>query len=162
MSRSDFIVYQSYKIQSFQYRILNRIITCNHWLYNVKIKNSPLCDCGEDDTIEHFFIVCTECHNFWKALINWCENTAKIKYDWDNTDIMFGIGGSDPNAKTLNYIIILAKKYIHDQKLTNNKVSFLSFLQLLKGELELEKLICLKQDKEPSFNKKWGDILENL
>ena len=34
------------KLQSFQYKVLNRIISCNHWLHNIKIKDSPICKCG--------------------------------------------------------------------------------------------------------------------
>ena len=150
------------KLQSFQYRVLNRIITCNHWLYNVKIKDSPLCKCGSDDTMEHFFITCPDCSNFWNSLIRWCENTIEIHYTWDPTDIMFGIGGSDPNIDALNFIIILAKKYIHDQKLGGNTICFLGFLPLLKFQLEMENLICIKQGKENLFELKWSYIYDNL
>ena len=57
---SPFFTCRSTKLQSFQYRLLHRTITCNHWLFKVKIKDSPLCDwCKEDDTIEHFFYIVT-------------------------------------------------------------------------------------------------------
>ena len=49
------------RLQSLQYRLLHRIITCNHWLFNAKIKASPNCEtCKCDDTLEHFFVQCDE------------------------------------------------------------------------------------------------------
>ena len=44
------------KLQSFQYRIINRTITTNHWLFNAKLKDNPNCDtCHTNDTLEHVF-----------------------------------------------------------------------------------------------------------
>ena len=41
-------------LQSYQYKILNRILNCNYQLYKCKIKVGPECDsCGMIDTIEH-------------------------------------------------------------------------------------------------------------
>jgi hypothetical protein len=42
-------------LQSLQYKILNKIINCNYWLFKIKIKDSPMCRyCAVDETIEHF------------------------------------------------------------------------------------------------------------
>ena len=39
------------KLQSFQYRLLHRIITCNHWLFIVKVTDTPSCKyCKLDET----------------------------------------------------------------------------------------------------------------
>ena len=41
-------------LQSYQYKIVNRILNCNERLNKWKIKNGPECDsCGKIDTIEH-------------------------------------------------------------------------------------------------------------
>ena len=57
---------RSIRLQYFQYRILQRIITCNHWLYNAKIKDSPNCHCGQDDTLEHCLYECEYNYDFWQ------------------------------------------------------------------------------------------------
>ena len=41
-------------LQSYQYKIVNRILNCNERLNKWKIKKGPECDsCGEIDAIEH-------------------------------------------------------------------------------------------------------------
>ncbi len=48
------------KIQSFQFRIIHRIIPCNQWLKNLTIKKCEQCNyCGETDDIPHLFLYCT-------------------------------------------------------------------------------------------------------
>ncbi len=52
--------------QSFQYKLLHRVIACNAWLKNVRIKNTPTCQyCNEDDDIQHFHLFCSKTHDFW-------------------------------------------------------------------------------------------------
>ncbi len=53
------------KIQTFQYRILHRIIPCNTWLHNIKIKDNDSCDyCSGVDDILHFFKKCPKVNDF--------------------------------------------------------------------------------------------------
>ncbi len=52
-------------IQSFQFRIIHRIIPCNQWLKNVMIKKSEQCNyCGDTDDSCHFFYTVQRCMNF--------------------------------------------------------------------------------------------------
>ena len=52
-SRHFKICHEAY-LQTFQYKILHRIIPCNHWLFNIKVKSSPNCTlCNVDDNITH-------------------------------------------------------------------------------------------------------------
>ena len=56
--------------QSFQYKILNRILNCNANLYKWKIINSNLCAyCDEIDNIEHRLFTCEESNTFWKRIV---------------------------------------------------------------------------------------------
>ena len=48
----------------------------------------------------------------------------------------------------LNFILVLAKKYIHDCKMTSQNITFLSFLVLLHQELSFEEQICTKNQRE--------------
>ena len=69
------------KLQSFLYRLLHRIITCNHWLFIAKIKDTPSCKyCKLDYTIEHFFWHCTDVANFWRRLTTWWNRI--VDEDW--------------------------------------------------------------------------------
>ncbi len=43
------------QIQSFQIRIIHKIILCNKWLHTIKIKNNAVCNfCDVDDDMLHF------------------------------------------------------------------------------------------------------------
>ena len=60
------------RLQSFQYRILHRIMTCNHWLFYAKIKDKLKCEtCDFNDTLEHFAVSCNEVKDFWSTLNRW-------------------------------------------------------------------------------------------
>ena len=52
-------------LQTFQYKILHRILSTNRWLYVRGIVNSEACDlCGESDSILHFLVMCKFCKDF--------------------------------------------------------------------------------------------------
>ena len=56
-------------LQSYQYKIVNRILNCNEQLNKWKIKNGPECDsCGEIDTIEHRLYNCRESRKIWEGM----------------------------------------------------------------------------------------------
>ncbi len=56
-------------VQSFQFRIIHKLIFCNKWLYTIKIKNNALCNfCDDDDDILIIFINCVKVKAFWELL----------------------------------------------------------------------------------------------
>ena len=147
------------KLQSFQYRLLHRTITCNHWLFNAKIRNNPNCDlCQVDDDIQHFFIRCDKVKNFWTALNRWWNRATPVDLNLSITevDILFGILYKYKYSVNLNAILLLAKKYIHDCKITDRPIFFLSFLVLVRQYLSFEKEICTNKDCEKKFEDMWS------
>ena len=77
--RLPFYTVRETKIQSFQYKIIHRIINCNKKLYEMKIKPSPLCDhCGSVDDIPHFFVLCPIVLLFWKDFFGWWNSFNHI------------------------------------------------------------------------------------
>ena len=157
---------RSTRLQSFQYRILHRTITCNHWLFNAKIKDNPNCETRNcDDTLEHFFVSYNEVKDFWSALNRWWNRRYSVlatTYSITDTDIIFGILSSEKYVLNLNFILVLAKKYIHDCKMTSQNITFLSFLVLLRQELSFEEQICIKNQREQDFIEKWFWLYDQL
>ena len=87
-----YICLRETKLQSFQYKIINRIINCNKKLFDMKIKNSPACSyCDQTDDIGHFFFMCKDVYAFWKRICTWW-NTL----DYDDVDFP-----AFPNVKTV-------------------------------------------------------------
>ena len=154
---------RSTKLQSFQYKIINRMIACNHWLFNIKIKDSPNCDsCKIDDTLTHFFIECANVKPFWNSFKQWWQRCGDTQQNVSDVDILLGFS-TTTNKKCLNYLLIQAKKYIYDKKLNDIKViSFYSFLHYIKNELILEKSICDRNGNLNYFEVTFGCVFNDL
>ena len=68
-----YIYLRETKLQSFQYKIINRIINCNKKLFDMKIEHSPVCSyCDQTDDIGHLVIssLCVKmCMNSGKGYV---------------------------------------------------------------------------------------------
>ncbi len=74
-----FSMLRNTKIQPFQYKILHRVILCNKWLYNIKTKESAICNyCNKVDDIPHFFRKCSKVKEFWNMMINYLEQLSEL------------------------------------------------------------------------------------
>ena len=59
-------------LQTFQYKVLNRIVNCNECLFEFKIKESENClSCNQVDTLEHHLVSCKIYHKMWKKIQEW-------------------------------------------------------------------------------------------
>ena len=154
------------KIQTFQYRLIHRIIPCNKWLHNIKIKNSPECNyCNNTDNLPHFFLQCPEVKVFWNYWLKWWESTSKL-YIRNNQElhelILFGFPGTTDIIHVLNFCILYTKYYIYIQRLyNNNKLDLYTCLIQLKDALKMEHNICIGQNKEKNFER-FNIIYENI
>ncbi len=60
-----FITVRDTKIQTLQYRLVQKTIPYSTWLHNIKIKNCSVCDyCMNVDDLSHFFIRCLKVNEF--------------------------------------------------------------------------------------------------
>ena len=59
-------------LQTFQYKIVHRILNSNYNLYKWKIIDNPFCIyCANIDTIEHHLYLCGFSKQFWEKLEKW-------------------------------------------------------------------------------------------
>ena len=150
-------------LQSFQYKIVHRIIACNHWLYNLKIKNSPNCTkCNKDDTICHFFIFCDGLEQFWESFMTWWKNITDCTLILNEFMVLFGTNILTEESKMFNYCLIVAKKYIYDQKKAERGVDFYNYLVHLKNKITVSQEHYIALGKLEDYEKKWGLLLNNL
>ena len=69
-------------IQSFQYKLINRTIACNRWLFNLTVQITDRCNyCEKSDTILHFFVWCNKCNDFWNLFVKWWNRLSPIQID---------------------------------------------------------------------------------
>ena len=155
---------RSTKLQSFQYRILNRTISCNHWLFNIKIKDNPNCaECQVDDNLPHFFIECNQVKQFWISFSRWWQSICGISLPLTNANILFGVNNVTATDNCINYLLIQAKKFIHDNKLNDsNNISFYTYLHYIKNHLIVEKAIYENNRQLQSFEDMFGIVFNNL
>lgn len=70
------------KLQSFHFKVLHRIIPCNVYLKQIRIKDAEWCQfCDESDTIVHFLFICAKIQPFWKAVSTWFRDTDDLYLD---------------------------------------------------------------------------------
>ena len=120
------------KIQTIQYHINLRIIPCNEWLHNIKIRDNKICNfCNKIDDISHFFIYCPINKSFWKTCSKWWNNLSNTDISNCNNEeecILFGFDGKDDLTQVLNYSILIAKEYIYLQRLTNENKIYIFYI----------------------------------
>ena len=114
--RSIHFIVKEPHLQSFQYKVINRLINCKQNLYKWKITNSPNCYyCSKYETIEHHFFGCNTCTNFWNKIRKWtCEILEIEAEEYTVCEILFGYGLNKPklsNTEMVHNILILLGKW---------------------------------------------------
>ena len=68
------------KLADFQYKINNRILVTNSFLFKIKKINNNGCSyCNKhSETIEHLFLNCTKVKDFCNSLQDWLSNNCNI------------------------------------------------------------------------------------
>ena len=94
-SATHHITLETY-LQTFQYKILNRLINCNFNLYKWKIKSEPYCDSCAIliDTIEHHLFLCPLFKKFWEEMEIWLNKQINmaVRIQFTICEVIFGIG----------------------------------------------------------------------
>jgi hypothetical protein len=164
-----FTVTNETRLQSFQYKIINRTIACNKWLHSIKIKQSSKCEyCEEEDSINHFFLLCLNANNFWVSFNQWWNNLTQnnlieLTQNSNIQDcILLGFPKDNSESSVLNYCSIVAKNYIYNSKMNkNNILDFYIYLIILKQKLKIKKYISSKENKSTHFEK-FNFIFNNI
>ena len=152
------------KYQSFQYKIIHRIIPSNHWLHKLKIKESAICTfCQREDTLMHFFILCPKTLLFWKSVYNWWNSleVPEISYV-HNIDIIFGYPDNTKYGNAFNYILLIARYHVYKQKMQNLEPFFPSMLVSLKNQLRVDEKISFKNGNSPQFEENFAFVYNML
>ena len=151
------------KLINFQFKITHRIIACGYQLNKWKIIDSDMCPIchTEQDTIEHFFILCTQTEVFWKQVFNWWTSISKLYFFVDVYEIIFGIPNENKNPviNHLNFIILSGKYYIYTCKKCEKPLDLFEFLLDCKSRLNTK--YDIMQLKNPQkFDKYWRELYD--
>ena len=147
---------KSSKIICMQYKICHKIVACNQYLHQTKIRANDLCEkCKGKDTIEHFFFQCIDTTSFWNKLTTWYDSKTQRNTVLTSKKIILGC---DPADATLAHIILYGKWYIYRCKMANSPIIFKSFLEYAKSQCRIEKFSVLlnnSKNANKNFNMYW-------
>lgn len=153
------------KLKSFHFKMLHRIIPCNVYLTQIRIKDSTWCPfCDEDDTITHFLCTCSKIHPFWRTICEWFRKADNLFTDQLTTEeYMWGVDSGAHRAHLINSVTLMIKHYIYRQKLFHSgDLCAVQWLQELSTKLRSEDWISCKTGARTKFQKRWSRVLEEL
>ena len=143
---SHLIVKEPY-LQSFQYKIINRLTNCKQNLFKWKIVDSPICYyCGQNDTIEHHFFWCDTCIKFWDTFRKWTGQILEIEQKkYTVCEILFGYDLNESKLSIINLVhnvlILQGKWYINTSKFNEKLLNFRCYEKLIKSKFEMYALL---------------------
>ena len=147
------------KTREFQYKILNRIIPLNDFLFKIGKTDSPLCSfChSAEENISHFFFHCPLVVNFWQSIKHLMGGHELME-----REAILGITETVENVFLKNHLILLGKQHIFKCKFNNSLPSTISFIKSLKAVFDSERLIAKQNDKISIHNNKWKVLINFL
>lgn len=152
------------KLQSFHYKVIHRIIPCNVFLKQIKIKDSEWCRyCDESDTIVHFLFSCQKVRPFWKAISSWFRDADDLYLDrLTPAEYIWGLPSTAHRAPLINAVLLYVKHYIFRQKLFHDfNFELLGWLMEFRAKLRSEEYICKRTGQSKRFDK-WRNIYRAL
>ena len=150
------------KYQSFQFKLLHRILVTNEDLHKWKLKDTALCNfCEEEiETTVHLFLECEVTKLFWKELEDWLYRNNNIRVKIQPSEIILGNLNIENNLFDLVYLV--GKQYVYACRCTEGFPTLTNFLKTLKHVYNIEKYIAINNDNITPFNSKWESIQWNL
>ena len=131
-------------IRDLQYKILFRIMATNNLLYQMGIKNNPICPICLllVHTVEHLFYECHTIKTFWVTLTcMWKMYIHNKNFNIGLSDVIFEykILQNLKGNKCLNTVILQAKYYIYKSVLNEKAATIIGFLSYLDQYINFHK-----------------------
>ena len=144
----------------FQYRIIHRILGTNKLLFEMNLKDSPLCSICQDqtETLMHLFVTCSKVSQIWSDLEDWILKLTKFKINFSVQDKLLGRIHFDPFFLPINTIIIVTKYYIFTSSKTNRLPNIFEMQKRLKIVYDDQLLVAQVNSKQTDFNNKWAQF----
>ena len=151
-----YICTKSTRLQSTQFRLLNRYIPTRRYLSIRHLVDSPLCrDCGLEDTLEHFVYECSIVNYIWNKIFR----DLNVSSQNNVKNVIFGI---EEGRNAINLIILLVKQYIVQNKQLEDQVkpSYEGVRAMVEHHVRVEKHIALANGTLQAFTDKWEGIIQ--
>lgn len=148
-------------LQTFHYRIVNRIISTNTFLFRIGKGETPLCTfCNSnDETLYHILWDCSTIQNYLKD-ITFFKETYNITINFTVEGWFFPRVSEQSRLNIL--IITIIKLVIFRSKYKKQPPSIEHFHSLLKLEAENEETCAIRKNAFDKFLQKWENMYEKL
>ena len=151
------------KLRSFQFKLLQGILTTNKFLNICKINEDQCYFCSlETETLEHLFWLCPVINNFWKEVTTVLKPYIDLDGLLSTTSVLLGIR-SDRYSRLLNHLINLIKSYIYSTKCLGQKLSVSGMIGKIRNTYRIEKNIVIQFEKSREIMEcKWKQMVPLL
>ncbi len=151
------------RLQEFQFKILHRILPTNKALHLWNLSDTDKCYFCTDniETITHLFYECQIIHAFWEEVCDLLQPCIDIRPALNLRNVILGTDFEDNH--TINYVMLMVKRYIYVTKCKNEMLSIISFKNTVKMNRETEIFISISENTKRNqlLQMKW-EILHNM
>ena len=161
------------KRRTFQFKILQRILTTNKFLNICNISNENCYFCKREietikhlfckreiESIEHLFWKCSIIQEFWGKIYNLFNRFINFHGILSLKTVMLGKTFQN-NEMLLNHLLIICKRYIYVVKCTGHSLSISGFMNFVHHVYKIEKIITVQYKKnEKIFTEKSSPLTQ--
>lgn len=141
------------KLQSLQYKIINRIVPCGTHLKQLRIRETDECPkCKMKDSIIHFFFHCNVVCDLWRKICGWFLDNVNLHLERITPkEFLLGVPSDYHMSKIINFTLIQIRFFIFRQKLFHNsELCLFQWLREYRDKLRTEKWISSRTGKKTS------------
>ena len=151
-----FKITKSTKLQWFQYRIINRILATNSFLFKIKKVHSKMCTfCHrEEETIEHILWECDYVQSFLNGFEVHLNQKSNCQLVFTKKSFLLGI--YDRNKDIQNVLFLWLKYYIYTSRCTERRLSVRFAVSFLNFFYVTQKFISYKNGDVEKFDALWN------
>ena len=145
-------------LQTFHYRIINRIISTNTFLYRIGKFESPMCTfCNEDsETLYHILWECKIVKDYLKDIATYLNDEYSLTINFTVQSWIFPRLADESRLNIL--IFTLAKQVIFRARYESQRPRKDQFHFKLKREAENENKSAVRHKSIDKFLSKWGNV----
>ena len=157
--KTPFLITDNTKLQWFQYRVNQHILTTNAYLFRTGIVESPYCPlCNQEvETIEHALWECDKIQDFFHTF-EFLIDSLFIPFRFNKETFLFGNHNyKEVNNRIDNEIIITMKLYIYKTRCLQIPLSNRALINTIKEHYNIQKYIINSKNeiKKTEFQNKW-------
>ena len=158
------LIYQStkmYKLQEFQYKILNSAVVTNIKLKKWGITNSDSCTfCdNEPESLMHLMLHCDVSKQVWEYVLLQVSHKLGLGIRFSDAEIILGINSDIPEKYILTQIFMIVKYYLYASRCLKNIPSGNLAIQKIRDVRTIEHEIAIKNNGVPKFTDRWDSLI---